>query len=230
MPVGPGNPEASAAPGGRSERMRLFVALDLPGAVREALVDWQQSVLVGRPALRGVEAAGLHVTLCFLGSRPASELSAITGACLEAITGAGVEAITAPSAGIDPSLAGRPPARSEPVPALALGKALWLPAKRPRVLSVALQDGDHGLAQMHRALALALSAACGYQPDERAFRPHVTVARGRARVRIRPEPLEPPPAMAIEASTVTLYRSHLGSAGARYEPLLRVGLQGIPPR
>ena len=45
--------------------MRLFVALDLPEAVRGALHDWAASL--GDPSLRLVAPESLHVTLLFLG-------------------------------------------------------------------------------------------------------------------------------------------------------------------
>jgi len=58
-------------------RLRLFCALLLPGEVVERLVAWQQAELHGG---RLVPPENLHVTLAFLGSRPAGELTAITGA------------------------------------------------------------------------------------------------------------------------------------------------------
>jgi 2'-5' RNA ligase len=206
--------------------MRLFVALDLPARVCEALIGWQRSVLAERPALRGVKAAGMHVTLCFLGSRPASALPAIEAACLEGSASACLEgsACLEASAGPDGDAGGGPRA-----PALALGDALWLPARRPRVLSVSLQDPDDGLAHLQASLAHSLANACGYEPEQREFRPHVTIARVRGRARFALEPVPPPPALAFDASRISLYRSHLDAAGPRYERLLTVEL-GDPRR
>jgi 2'-5' RNA ligase len=50
----------------KSPRTRLFVALDLPDAVREGLVAWGERELRD-PALRPVRPEALHVTLAFLG-------------------------------------------------------------------------------------------------------------------------------------------------------------------
>ena len=58
-------PETDALP----ERVRLFVALALPDAVRLELAAWAGDVLRGDAALRLVPAEGLHVTLAFLGAR-----------------------------------------------------------------------------------------------------------------------------------------------------------------
>ena len=59
------------------ERLRLFCALRLPDDAILRLGDWQQAELSGG---RLVPAGNLHVTLAFLGSRPAGELTAIAGA------------------------------------------------------------------------------------------------------------------------------------------------------
>lgn len=57
------------------ERLRLFLALELPDDVVEALVSWGKRFLDG-----GRLVESLHATLAFLGSRPRSELDTILGA------------------------------------------------------------------------------------------------------------------------------------------------------
>jgi 2'-5' RNA ligase len=53
--------------------VRLFVALDLPEAVRDALASLTPDPQVWRP----VKPEALHVTLAFLGSRPESDVERI---------------------------------------------------------------------------------------------------------------------------------------------------------
>jgi RNA 2',3'-cyclic 3'-phosphodiesterase len=60
------------------ERLRLFLALELPDDVVEGLVAWAKRFLE-----RGRPVASFHATLAFLGSRPRSELDAILGALRE---------------------------------------------------------------------------------------------------------------------------------------------------
>lgn len=57
------------------ERIRLFCALDLPDDARRALWTWASESLAGRGRL--VPAENLHVTVAFLGHRPAAEVPAI---------------------------------------------------------------------------------------------------------------------------------------------------------
>lgn len=71
---------------GGHDRLRLFCALRLPDAVLDAIERWQAEHLAGG---RNVPREHLHVTLAFLGSRPASELEAVTGALREAAREAG---------------------------------------------------------------------------------------------------------------------------------------------
>lgn len=62
----------------RDERLRLFLALELPPGVEETLRAWSERELSG-----GRRPGTLHVTLAFLGPRPRSELEAILGALRE---------------------------------------------------------------------------------------------------------------------------------------------------
>ena len=77
----------------RGDSLRLFCALRLPDDVLEALVRWQRRELRGRrepvPGERVVPPSNLHVTLAFLGARPATELPAIAGALRTAAAEAG---------------------------------------------------------------------------------------------------------------------------------------------
>jgi RNA 2',3'-cyclic 3'-phosphodiesterase len=60
------------------ERFRLFCGLQLPGETVEVLTAWQaQHLEAGRAGSRTVPPGNLHVTLAFLGSRPAGEVPAI---------------------------------------------------------------------------------------------------------------------------------------------------------
>ena len=65
----------------RDERLRLFLGLRLPEPALDAVEAWQNAHL---ERMRVVPRGHLHLTLAFLGHRPAGELPAI----VEALRGA----------------------------------------------------------------------------------------------------------------------------------------------
>jgi len=72
----------------------------------------------------------------------------------------------------------------------------------------------------------AATAGCGFEADERPYRPHITLARGRKlhgfKVRIRDARTLP----SFRATEFLLYESHLSSAGSSYEIRRRFPLTG----
>jgi RNA 2',3'-cyclic 3'-phosphodiesterase len=183
------------------ERARLFVALELPGEVREALADWRTDALRGISGLRPLAAEDLHVTLCFLGWRAVLDVAPISSACRIAA--------------------------SESAARLVVSDAVWLPARRPRVLAVELEDADGALRRLQSTLSAALALGSWYVPESRPFLAHVTVARVSKGARPRARELPAPSSIGFDGRRVTLYRSRLSPSGARYEPLWSVEL--APP-
>lgn len=189
---------------GNGKRVRLFVALDLPAAMRAGIGAWGERELVD-PAMRRVPEASLHVTFAFLGSREEAEVEP-AAAAVQASAGA-----AAPLMG------------------------LQQPQQRPsrgRARIFALPVVSAGAEQMQAEVSQRLVEAGLYSPEKRPFWPHVTVARVRAEGR-KPMAVERPPGGLPEALTepfygvrLTLYRSQLQPAGARYAPLAQVELPG----
>ncbi len=182
------------------ERVRLFVALELPDRVRDDLAAWRSPILAATPALRPVAPESMHVTLCFLGWRRAGDVPAIGAAC-------------AAASSLDPA-------------GLTVSEALWLPPRRPGVLTVSLSDESGRLVQIQALLSRQLEAGGWYVPEKRPFLAHVTVARVRKGGRVGGASLPEPPAIAFEGSAVTLFRSRLSPRGAQYVGLSRVKLGG----
>ena len=188
----------------KSPRARLFVALDLPDTVREAISRWQDVELVDA-ALRVVETANLHVTLAFLGYLPEKAIASVAEI---------VNATATPSPRIELA--------PEPV-----GK----PRNRPRIL--ALEARSEGSISLQAELERELVSKRLYKPDKRPFWPHVTVARVRPENRgsKRPARIVRPPGQLPDALRqpfggvrITLYRSTLRPQGAEYAPLAQVAL------
>lgn len=175
--------------------MRLFVALDLPDGVVAALSSW--AAAVERPGLRVLPPSSYHVTLAFLGERPDGEAEAIGAAVVAA---AGAEAVSP----------------------LALAAPAWL--GRRSVLAVDLHDASGALVALQRRLSDALVALDVFEPEQRAFRPHVTLARVRRGARPARDLPDAPALDPFAATAVTLYRSTLSPRGASYAPLARAEL------
>jgi 2'-5' RNA ligase len=180
-----------------AERLRLFVALELPRAARDALAAFRDRA---DPAVwRPVRDEALHLTLAFLGHRPAGDMDVVRGV-LEASAGRGVP--------------------------LVLGPGLLLPPRRARVLCAEVEDTDGALAALQARVGDGLARAGVYEPERRPFRAHATVARLRAGAR-PPRSLpdgEGPEGVSFTGGPLTLFRSRLSRAGAAYEPLVQVPL------
>ena len=186
-------------PASRPPSARLFVALELPGDARERLVAWQHQALGRFESLRLVKPEALHVTLAFLGHHPEDEVDAIAAAALSPRLGA------------------------LPTPVLDPVEFAGVPPRRPRLFAIDLADPGGRAAAIQAAVAEPLTEGGWYEPEQRPFWPHLTVARVRARARPPRLDAEPPPG-AFEAREVVLYRSRLSRAGADYQPLARMRL------
>ena len=193
----------------KSPRDRLFVALDLPDAVRDGLAAWQENALTD-PALRPVRREALHVTLCFLGYHPERA----------------IESVASVVTGVAPR---RVEIRLEPVP-------VPVPPRRPRLFAV--EGASPAALELQAELSDRLVAARFYKPEKRGFWTHVTVARARSergsrarggrgnpmRVESPPERLPGELTEPFQASRLALYRSYLRPSGAEYVRLAELNL------
>ena len=145
----------SAGSVGGDERLRLFLALELPPTTLDDLIVWGSANLSGG---RLVARGHLHVTLAFLGSRPAVEVDAIVRVLRDAVA-----------------------AGSEPI---VLEPTRWRETRSVGMLVLADQGGAAtGLA--HRCHA-GLEALGVYRPEARPWLAHVTLLRFRERPRLEP--------------------------------------------
>jgi 2'-5' RNA ligase len=190
----------------KSPRARLFVALDLPDAIREGIVRWGREELAD-PKLRPVSVESLHITLAFLGYRAEKEMERIA-------------AVVRESSGPAPWVELKDPV---PIPPRGRARLFALPALSP------------GTEVLQEGLEQRLVEGGFYEPEKRPFWPHVTVARVRpeARGSRRPAVVSDPPAKLPGGLSepflgvrLTLYRSELKPTGARYVPLAQVELPG----
>jgi 2'-5' RNA ligase len=102
--------------------------------------------------------------------------------------------------------------------------------RRPRALWLGIERGTDEMGALAKAVDAAVRPL-GWAPDERAYRPHLTVARlDAARAADGEAVAEALRAAAdgwrtsFRADRVVLYRSHLGGGQPRHEALLTVPL------
>jgi 2'-5' RNA ligase len=96
----------------------------------------------------------------------------------------------------------------EPAPRLAFVRVTALRH------ALAVELAQQGLAELQEQVARELGAT-----EARAFRPHVTIARLRPRMRAPRAVSSALAPLDFHGTAVTLYRSVLHPSGARYEPL-----------
>ena len=167
--------------------MRLFLGLRLPEDVLDVISAWQALSLHGE--LRVVERENLHVTLAFLGSRPAAELEAIAGVL-----------------------------RDSALAALPFELAFDGYRETRSVAMLTLDDPSGEATRLAERVHAGLEELGVYVREARPWLPHLTVARFRERPRLRPgfpstvlAPFVP--------SGAAAFLSRLRPSGAVYEVL-----------
>lgn len=130
--------------------MRLFVALDFPDAVRDAIRGLIAQLKPESRSARWVRPEGMHITLKFLGETDPSRLDPIRSA-LSAVHS------------------------SQPVEMRFRGLGFFPNGRRPRVFWIGV-DASSNLAELAADVDRALTPL-GFALESRAFVPHLTLAR-----------------------------------------------------
>jgi 2'-5' RNA ligase len=194
--------DRSARP--EAKPLRLFVAVDLPQDVREALAGLVADLRERVPGARWTRPEGWHVTLKFLGSTWPRLVTEVTSV---------VTRVASAAATFETSLG---------------GTGAFPSARRARVLWVGLRDAGGGFAGLSGALDAGLRT--WFEPERRPYTPHLTLARidpPAALAQIAPDVLTVPFASrSFPVEALVLYRSHLGRGGATYEALHTATLGG----
>ncbi len=183
--------------------MRLFIAIDLPDSWRALLAQPQQSIgWLGR-GVKWVDPKGTHLTLKFLGETEPKLFEEIK-------LKAGESCARFPSFEMRMKGTGVFPDPRKP-------RVYWAGLQAPKTLLELQADLEHEMEEL------------GFEPEQRAFNPHLTLARikepmGKQRMteallsfKIESEPMR--------VTETVLMRSHLSADGAWYEPLAHFPLR-----
>ncbi|HKB19487.1 MAG TPA: RNA 2',3'-cyclic phosphodiesterase [Gaiellaceae bacterium] len=141
---------------GADEGFRLFLGFRLPDPAAQAIVAWERDQL-SADRVRTVPAENLHVTIAFLGSRPAGEVGAIAEALRAAVDGVAKPVLT----------------------------PVWYRETRS-VGMLVFGDAEGRAARIAEDAHRRLERLGVYEPESRKWLPHVTVVRFRERPRFQP--------------------------------------------
>jgi RNA 2',3'-cyclic 3'-phosphodiesterase len=195
--------------------MRLFIALEIDDGIRERIARFMKGVSAFAPDARWVKPESLHVTLKFIGEQPEPAVEKIRLALRGVQTR--VSEINFRGYGFFPT------------------------AKSARVFWIGMEAGPE-LASLAEAIDNA-TASLGIAKEDRAFSPHLTLARGaggsgsprwrkgdspnRVFQHLQEKLAAMPP---LEFGTMTpreffLYQSQLSPKGSTYTKLERFALR-----
>jgi 2'-5' RNA ligase len=130
--------------------VRLFVALDVPEAVRASLAELSARLHKICPSARWMRLEGVHITLKFIGEVPTDKVESIRQAL-----------------GSLPDFA--------PVELRFAGLGFFPSARRPRVFWAGVEARPQ-LTALVAAIEMKLEPL-GIPPEKRPFEPHLTLAR-----------------------------------------------------
>ncbi len=188
---------------------RLFLAVDLNLAVVEKLARLQEEMVeriksVEDVSLRPTNPANIHVTLKFLGDVETDLIPQLESKLTELVKPLFPFEVTCRGLGVFPK------------------------PSRPRILWAGLDEkGSEVMGLLQQAIEADFETL-GFEPDERDYRPHVTLARvkGRGRVDLS-EMIEEFSDLNFGSSyirDIILYESSLRTEGAQYQVLNRFNL------
>lgn len=185
--------------------LRCFIAIELPHELKESIHGLTGGLRSSGARAKWVPAENLHITLKFLGNTPEEMIKEVREGIARASAGHYAFDLVFRGAGAFPDI------------------------RRPRVVWVGVEDSG-ALSALQKDMEEAMSAL-GFTPDGRDYSPHLTIGRIKSPGGLMPlsgelEALGDTDFGSARISGVSLMRSKLGPAGARYERLHGVSLGG----
>ncbi len=196
--------------------MRLFIALDIDDAIRERIARFVDGVSAFAPEARWAKPESLHITLKFIGEQPEASVERIKEA---------LSAISASAVDIQ-----------------FCGYGFFPTVKSARVFWVGMEARPQ-LPRLASTIDEIIMTTLGVPPEERAFTPHLTLARGVGRTGSPRRSKEDSPNRVFEllqkqmatlptlefgsmtARKFFLYQSQLSPRGSKYTKLARFDLE-----
>lgn len=184
----------------------MFCAFELPESLRDRIQQHATSVreAVSDAAASWSRTESIHLTMKFFGNVHQSKVASISKA-LERVVN-----------------------EFPPVEIMVGGTGVFPRPSRPQVLWIGIDDSSGALAKLQQRVEDECARE-GFPKEERAFHPHLTIARIRkthnanqlAEAHLRTKF----PAVELILNELILFRSELSPKGPRYTPLSRHRLQ-----
>jgi len=138
--------------------MRLFLAIEIPQAVRREVARRMAGLRDRLPRARWVDPEILHLTLLFFGQVPEADVPALATALRGAF------------------------AKHPPMELRLAGGGTFPPRRPARVAWIGMETMEEveetdGLAALQADATAAAVESIGFTPEDRLFHPHVTLAR-----------------------------------------------------
>ncbi|WP_456288372.1 RNA 2',3'-cyclic phosphodiesterase [Paenibacillus sp. AK002] len=131
---------------------RLFVAVRLPSEVSSRIQDWTETLRKQANFKKWVHPQDYHITLQFLGDTPSHRIAELTGALQEVAK------------------------ERKPFKLSLYDAGVFGASGSPRILWAGVGGDLNALAELQQSVVLRMESF-GFVPEERPFRPHITVGR-----------------------------------------------------
>lgn len=185
--------------------LRCFIAVPTPGPLKKLLTEITDGLKKSGADVRWVTAENIHLTLKFLGATEEELVPGICKALSERLSYYSHFYINISGVGCFPDM------------------------RRPRVVWIGIEESRE-LNDLAAAVESEMMKL-GYQAEERAYSPHLTIGRVRSQKGIKAliSALEGKGAVSLgrmEIGRITLMKSELRPAGAQYSSLAEIPLGG----
>jgi RNA 2',3'-cyclic 3'-phosphodiesterase len=180
--------------------MRVFLALELPGTIKEYLLAATKTMSRKVSGVKWVKAEGLHVTLKFFGEIEERKTQEIE----ETLQGINKQHMAIP---------------------IQVKEINAFPdLMRPRVIVVTFQEGVDNVKAIFHDIENRLLAA-DIRKETRGFTPHITLGRVKGAAPVLRRNITPLEEKRFLLDNLVLYQSTLTREGALYTPLKEIKLE-----
>ena len=188
-----------------NQSIRCFIAIEIPEPIRNQLARIQGTLRKQIQKASWVKPGNIHLTLKFLGEVDPADLEAIGEAITETTKRHRCFSLRIGGVGAFPSLA------------------------RPRVIWAGLKVGAEPVSALAQDINVALSY-CGFSTDTQKFNPHLTIARLKGRIDLRPytnqyRQYDRIDRAEMTVNAISLIQSQLHPQGAIYSTLQSYSLK-----